>query len=211
MLVPSGEKAWHDRLMHPIAGTVATAAAAFAATNVDAFVLLTVLFTMARAGQTRAWRVLAGQWLVFVLLVVASGVAATAFTFVALRWVGLLGIFPIAIGIRGLITVWRKDKHGDDHDPRVTDSITAIVALTLPVCADNLSVYIVLFRSGSLADFAVTVGVFALLQAAMSTLAYTLATRKTVVQAMRGTETWLVPVIFLAIGVAIILRTGLIL
>jgi cadmium resistance protein CadD (predicted permease) len=191
--------------MHSIPGTVATAAGAFAATNVDLFVLLTVLFATARASGTRAWRVMVAQCLVFVILVVTSAAAATALTFVALRWVGLLGVVPLAIGIHGLVTARRKD----EHDPRVADSITAIVTLTLSVCADNLSVYIVLFRAGSRTDFAVTVGVFALLQATWALVAYTVATRKTVVQAMRRTRIWLVPTIFVAIGLAITVRTGL--
>lgn len=192
--------------MHSIPGTVATAAGAFAATNVDAFVLLTVLFAGARAGGARVWRVVAGQCIVFVIVVVTSAAAATALTFVALRWVGLLGLFPLVIGIRGLATARRKDH----DDPGVTDSVTAIVALTLSVCADNLSVYIVLFRAGGFPDFVVTVGVFAVLEALWAALAYTVATRKTVVQAMRRIGVWLVPAIFVAIGLTIIVRTGLI-
>jgi cadmium resistance protein CadD (predicted permease) len=192
--------------MYSLPGTIATAAAAFAATNLDALVLLIILFAGARAGGLRPSRVVLAQCLVFATLVGVSAAVATALAVVPLRWVGLLGFLPLLMGVRGLIAATRRD----EQDPVVTDRLAVIVALTLSVCADNLSVYIVLFRVQTMLDSAISVGVFALLEALWCTAAYVIAAQKTVILLVRRTGVWLVPTLFLALGVAILIRTGLI-
>ncbi|HKS49628.1 MAG TPA: cadmium resistance transporter [Amycolatopsis sp.] len=163
-----------------------------------------MLFAAARAGGTWAWRVVLGQFVGYVMLVGVSVAAAFVFASVPLKWVGLLGLFPLVMGIRGLLEA-RKEV----EDPRITDSLPVIVTLILSVCVDNLSVYIVLFRSQTTAESAVSITVFAVLEALWCAVAYTIANQKAVILAIRRAGAWLVPAVFVAIGVAIGVRTGL--
>ncbi|PRY30119.1 cadmium resistance transporter [Pseudosporangium ferrugineum] len=86
-------------------GEVALAAAGiFAGTNVDDLIVLTVLFLAARAtGRPPAWQVWVGQYAGIAALVAVSGLAAVGLTIVPDPWTGLLGLVPVALGVRGLI------------------------------------------------------------------------------------------------------------
>ncbi|NKQ58539.1 cadmium transporter [Amycolatopsis sp. K13G38] len=183
-------------------GTIATAAGAFTATNLDALVLLIVLFAKSRADGKRAWRVILGQFVVFAFLIVVSGALAATLGLVSLRWTGLLGVVPVLLGLRGLWLAHRAD----DTEPTVGDSLASIITLTLSVCADNLSVYIVVFRTQPVAQSALTVAVFAVLEVLWCAIGYLTATRKTITHLLRRIGRWLVPALFLAIGTTILVR-----
>ncbi|MFD2420277.1 cadmium resistance transporter [Amycolatopsis pigmentata] len=191
--------------MVSLPGTVATAAGTFAATNVDALILLVILFAGARAGSVRPRQIVLGQGLVFVMLVGTSIGMAAALGPVPLRWIGVLGLVPITMGVRGLIAARRRT----ESDPALTDKLTVVVALALSVCADNLSVYIVLFRVQTPAESALSVAVFVVLEVVWCVTAYTIAGRKTVILFVRRSGAWVVPILFLALGTAILVRTEL--
>src|SRR2546430_1421065 len=85
------------------------AVAVFVATNLDGFVLLTLLFaTPGASGRS----VVVGQYLGLAILVAISAIAAIGLVVVPTRWVGLLGAIPLALGVRALT-------RRDDHEPRV--------------------------------------------------------------------------------------------
>jgi cadmium resistance protein CadD (predicted permease) len=83
-----------------------------------------------------------------------------------------------------------------------------VAALTVSVGGDNLSAYIVLFRTQTAAASTVTVLVFLLLLVVWCAVARLVATRKRAVPALVRVNQWLVPTVFIAIGVAIPIRTG---
>ncbi|MFG1860248.1 cadmium resistance transporter [Microbispora bryophytorum] len=89
--------------MDGIAATLGTAFAVFAGTNVDDVVILTVLFLSARAkGWPHPWPIVTGQYAGIAALVLVSGVAALGLAVIPDQWVGLLGLVPLALGVRGL-------------------------------------------------------------------------------------------------------------
>ena len=79
--------------------TVAGSAVVFAATDVDDLAVLTVLFLSARAiDRPRPWHIWAGQYLGVGTLVAVSLLAAAGLHVVPEKWVGLLGLLPLALG-----------------------------------------------------------------------------------------------------------------
>ncbi len=75
--------------------------------------MLTVLFLSSRAtGRPRRWQIWAGQSLGIATLVAVSVVAALGLTIVPDQWVGLLGLVPFGLGVRGLL-------RAQDPDPPV--------------------------------------------------------------------------------------------
>jgi cadmium resistance protein CadD (predicted permease) len=191
--------------MYHLTSAVMTAIGAFVVTNVDLFVLLVVLFLSSRNGGPRAWQIVVGQYLVFVTLVTVSALVGAGLARVPTEWVGLLGLIPLAIGIHGLVTAART---GESERSAVADSLAAVIGLGASACGDNLSVYVVLFRQQPTADDLVTIAVFLVMLGVWCGVALLLATRKHVVPVLLRVSRWLVPAVLVAIGVVIVVRTG---
>lgn len=96
---------------------LATAASAFAATNLDDLLLL-LLFFSAAAGRRDAWQLVAGQYLGFSILVAASLVGYLGSQYFPGAWIGLLGLLPMALGVSQWIdTISDNDQPADVSDP----------------------------------------------------------------------------------------------
>ncbi|HZM82372.1 MAG TPA: cadmium resistance transporter [Candidatus Limnocylindrales bacterium] len=80
----------------------------------------------------------------------------------------------------------------------------AIAAVTIANGADNISVYTPLFRTIGPAPTAVTIAVFALLTAGWCLAATWLASHKRVVAVIERWGHWIVPAVFIVIGVVIL-------
>lgn len=84
-------------------GTIAAAAGLFAGTDIDD-VMLAVLFLSGRAtGAPEPWQVWTGQAAGFTVLVAICVIAALGLTIFPGKWVGPLGLIPLALANRDLI------------------------------------------------------------------------------------------------------------
>jgi cadmium resistance protein CadD (predicted permease) len=110
----------------------------FAATNVDDAFLLTLFF--AQRIPTR--RIVAGQYVGLGAIVVVSLIGAWAALAIPHRWVRLLGLLPLAIGIKELLRAQRTQP----EQSRAGDySVASIALVTLSNGADNIGVYVPFF------------------------------------------------------------------
>jgi cadmium resistance protein CadD (predicted permease) len=101
-----------------IFAAIVAAAALFAGTNADDIVVLTVLNVSSRAGgRPRGWQIWAGQYAGFTVLVAASLAAAAGLTLVPARWLWLLGLLPLGLGLRKLAAAIRARRSGQDTRP----------------------------------------------------------------------------------------------
>jgi cadmium resistance protein CadD (predicted permease) len=181
--------------------TIAAAVAVFAGTDIDDLIVLTVLFLAGRAaGRPRARDIVTGQYLGIAALVVASAAAALGLLVIPDRWVGLLGLVPLALGIRGLLAA------RDNEQQPVATGVLSIAALTIANGADNISVYVPLFRGIGPGASALTIGTFAVMVAVWLALAYWLGSHRRIVEAVERFGHWLVPVVFIVIGLLLIAR-----
>ncbi|WP_344833611.1 cadmium resistance transporter [Actinocorallia longicatena] len=113
--------------MDGILGTVVTAAGMFAGTNVDDIIVLTVLFLASRAGGVpRPWRIWGGQYVGIAVLVLVSVVAALGLTIVPDDRVGLLGLVPFALGVKGLVAAVRARGGGRDASSAVATGLLSV-------------------------------------------------------------------------------------
>ncbi|MBB2914938.1 cadmium resistance protein CadD (predicted permease) [Streptosporangium becharense] len=182
--------------------TIATAAAVFAGTNIDDILILTVLFLTSRArGLPRPRQIVAGQYAGIAALVAVSAVAALGLAVVPDRWVGLLGLVPFGMGLRGLVRAGRSG--GDEPEP-VASGVFSVAGVTVANGADNISVYTPMFRTIGPAPSLVTVTVFAVLVAVWCAAASWLGSHGKVVALVERTGRWLVPLVFMVIGGAIV-------
>ncbi|MFC6085778.1 cadmium resistance transporter [Sphaerisporangium aureirubrum] len=197
--------------MSGISGTIGTAVAVFAGTNVDDIIVLTVLFLAGRAtGRPRPWHVVAGQYAGIAALVAVSAVAALGLAVVPDQWVGLLGLVPLGLGVRGLVAVLRDGGAGEDGPPVVAGGVLAVAGVTVANGADNISVYTPLFRTIGPAGSLVTAAVFVVLVGVWCAAGAWLGSHEKVIRVVERHGHWLVPVVFVVIGTVIVLESGVV-
>lgn len=193
--------------MEGLAGTIATAAGLFAVTNVDGLIVLTALFMASASGWPRPWQIVLGQYLGFTVMVIISMLAAAGLVLVPDRWEGLVGFLPLGLGVWGLL---HARANADGAIPSRVGTLSSIVGVILANGADNISVYIPLFAVLTPGRIAVTIAVFLVLVGVWCTIARLLGRNKKVVAALVRAGRWLVPVVFVVIGMAILIKTGVV-
>ena len=193
-------------------GTIVAAIGLFAATNMDDIVVLTVLFLASARGALPGWKVVAGQYLGFIALVAISSLAAAGLTIVPDEWVGLLGLVPLAIGVYGLIRTLRRrgDDDDDDESSISAGGLLGVAGITIANGADNISLYTPVFRTNPVTDTIVTIIVFLVLVAVWCLVARFVGTSKAVTEALEKIEHWLVPAVFIGLGLYILIESGVI-
>jgi len=190
--------------------TIGSAIGLFAATNIDDIVVLTVLFLASRRGSPRPWQIVAGQYLGFIALVVISVVAALGLTIVPDEWVGFLGLIPLGIGIWTLVCGLRR-KGDDDDDEKITAvGLWGVAGITIANGADNISLYTPIFRTSTPGDVAIMIVVFLILVAVWCAAGRLIGTHKAVTETLERVEHWLVPVVFIGLGLFILIESGVI-
>ncbi|SCL24238.1 cadmium resistance transporter [Micromonospora inyonensis] len=186
-------------------GTAAGAAVVFAATNVDDIVVLTVLFAAARAtGRPRRWQIVAGQYAGIAALVAVAVVVAAGLLVLPEPWTGLLGLLPVALGVRALL---RRDS---DEAPAVVGGAAGVAGVTIANGADNIAVYVPVFRTLAPAEALVFLLVFAAGVGLWCLAGARLGGHPRVVRLVERAGHWLVPVIFVVIGVVILAGSGVV-
>ncbi|MEU8048032.1 cadmium resistance transporter [Micromonospora echinofusca] len=189
--------------MIDLLGTAVGAAVVFAATDVDDIVVLTLLFVAARTtGRPRPWQIVAGQYLGIGALALASAVVAAGLLVVPDPWTGLLGLLPVAFGVRALLD------RDPDETPAVVGSTIGVAGVTIANGADNIAVYVPVLRALGPADSAVFLLVFVVLIALWCAAGAWLGNHPRVTRLGGRAGHSLVPAIFIAIGVVILATSG---
>ena len=178
-------------------GTLAAAAAVFVATNLDDLLVLMLLFARAEDARGRL-RVALGQYLGLAILTGGAMLCARGLTALPEQYLRLLGLVPILLALR----IWRN-REEEEAEPAAA-GVLATAMLTLANGGDNLGIYIPLFVGFSLWELAVTGVVFAVLCGLWCLLACGLAARPGVQRVIDRHKGWLVPVVFLLLGLSIL-------
>ncbi len=179
--------------MTALPSLLAAAVGAFVATNLDDLVILAALFGSRRLTNAQ---IALGQYLGIAVLVAISGVVAVGLAAVPGRWVGLFGVVPLALGIRAL-------RSGDDGSHAVASSAAGVFAITVANGADNVAVYVPLFRSAGWGTV-VCVAAFAVLMAVWLVIGAFVASRAPVVRLLDRWGRWIIPSVFVVIGVVLL-------
>lgn len=174
-------------------------AAAFIGTNIDDSLILMLLFAQA-SGRAEKRRIVAGQYLGLGLLTAVSLLGAVGLGQVPGQYLRLLGLVPIALGIRA----WLRRKEEETAEAKGT-GVLPVAALTIANGGDNIGVYIPLFAGFTGAQLAVTAAVFAAMTGLWCLLGARLAALPQVQEAIRRWKGVLVPVVFILLGLSILL------
>jgi cadmium resistance protein CadD (predicted permease) len=183
----------------------------FATTNVDDILLLAAFF----ADRTmRPAAVVAGQFAGIAALTLASAVAALLALTVPDEWIALLGLAPLALGIRGLHALWRSGGNQADEGLDVSEKEArgarlahsqwiAVALTTIANGGDNLGVYIPVFsRDLSWVPFYAIV--FAVMTAAWCGAGYWIVNHPVVGARIRQYGHVALPFVLLGLGLVIL-------
>ncbi len=181
--------------------TILAAAGIFAGTNVDDLIVLTVLFLGARAARRPVWTIWLGQYTGIAVLVGVSLLAALGLTLIPDRFVPLLGLVPLALGVRGLIQAFRGSSSPEEVTAR---GVLPVAGITIANGADNIAVYTPVFRTLPAGGVVVTLIVFAVLVAVWCAASSWLGSHRRVIAVVERYGHWLVPAVFIAIGAVIL-------
>ena len=205
------------------------AAAAFVGTNVDNTVVAMAM--VAGAPLERARRIAVGQVIGFVVLVVVAAAAAAVLYEFSTAVVGLLGLVPLAIGVRGLVGLARRHPGGEaeadavpgaqaaqpaaqkrhrrrPEERAVGRSLTAAALVTIAAGGDNLAVYIPLFRVGGATNIGVIVAVFTAGEALVTWVVLAGGRHPRARGAMERLGHVAVPILLCCVGILVLVQAG---
>jgi cadmium resistance protein CadD (predicted permease) len=156
----------------------------------------------------RARRIATGQVVGFAAVVALAAAGAVVLIEFSPKVVGLLGLVPLALGLRGLLRL--RAATGDAAVTRraVGSGFTAALLVTVAAGGDNLATYIPLFRVGGLARVGIIVLVFAVGEVAVTLIALRSGSHPRVRDLMVRLGVVAVPVLFCAIGVLVLFEAG---
>ena len=191
---------------------IALGVTAFAATNLDDSLML-VLFFGDRSFRAR--HVFAGQTLGVGLLVLL-GLVGALLALALPEWaVGLLGLLPIALGVKRLL-----ERH--DRPPEVAGSAVspasgasgwrraaAVAGVVLVNGGDNIGVYVPLFATRPPGQTALLLAIFAVMLLVWTFGGYYLARRSPIAAGIRRTAGSIMPWVLIGLGVVILVEAFL--
>ena len=192
--------------------TALTAAAVYVATGIEYLVILILLFSQMKAGQAK--HIWIGQYLGTAIIIAGSLVVALGITWVVpAGWVlGLLGLIPLYLGIK----IWIKGGEDEDESDilslfgsrRPSLLFLTVTLIVLSSSADDFSIYIPYFTALSLMEILVASIVFFIMVAVLCFVSYRLANINFVSEKIEQYERWIVPIVFIGLGIFIMIENG---
>lgn len=189
------------------AGIVGQAVGLFAVTNVDDVVLLALFFARGAGHRNAVPRIVLGQYLGFIAILVVSIAAALGATLLPESVIPFLGLLPLALGVKAAWQVWRggDDDTGEPARPGGPRALE-VAAVTFANGGDNLGVYVPVFATSGVGGMSVYAAVFLVLVAAWCLAGRFFATRPLVAKALSRWGHVLLPLVLIGIGVAILVE-----
>jgi cadmium resistance transport/sequestration family protein len=206
-----------------IAASIA-GATAFAATNIDDIAILMLFFAKVNS-NFRPRHIVAGQYLGFTGLILASLPGFFGGAIVPRAWLGWLGLVPIAIGVHQLfnketdeqtiqtVSNSRTNSTGDRSWKSRLASVLSpqtyqVAAVTFANGGDNIGIYVPLFARSNLASLGAILVVFFLGVALWCFIASQLTRHPLVARTLTNYGHHIVPFVLIGLGIYIFIDSG---
>ena len=201
--------------------TILSALGSFIVTNIDDIFVLMLLFSQAssqaKASNGRTVKgnriypkdIVIGQYLGFALLVLISLLATFGVTLIPDRWVGLLGLIPIYLGVKLFI------KGEDEDEGAILSSLNkfnkfylSVAFITFANGGDNIGIYVPFFSTLNNNQLVITVVTFFIMVAVWCLIGYRLARVRYVSETLEKYGRWVIPIVFIGLGFYIMAENG---
>ncbi|MEH2064006.1 MAG: cadmium resistance transporter [Nostoc sp.] len=199
--------------MSDLVTAITTGITAFTATNIDDIVILTLLFSQINK-TFRSRHILAGQYLGFAVLIIASLPGFFGGMIIPQEWIRLLGLMPIIIGVSSLLK--REEDSPEEVEEQTEPSCPSIIssfispqtcnvaAIAFANGSDNISVYVPLFANSELDSLLVILSVFFTMVGVWCYTAYKLTYLPAIANFLTENGNTFVPCILIGLGVFIV-------
>ena len=205
--------------------TLTTSLISFISTNIDDIFILTILFSQVGKNLSKKDIVL-GQYLGVGLLVLFSILASHSLNRIQTEYLGLLGIIPIFLGIKSWLDFVKnkkrtvsieKDSSANKADLTDETLLTSglrphflnVTLLTLGNGSNNIGIYVPLFSRYSVIDLIITVLIFIIMIAIWCYFSFKLANLSFIPEELHRHQVFIIPVIFIGLGIYILIDSGL--
>ena len=195
--------------MEWIIGTVAIAFTAFTATNIDDILILTIFFAQVD-DKFRPRHILIGQYLGFGLILLASLPGYFGGLIIDHKWLGLLGLLPIAIGIKDLfrkqeeVTVQTCAIPEHRQSPLIASQTYHVAAVTFANGGDNIGIYIPLFASSNAVTLSITIATFLVMITIWCYAAKIISSHPAIAKFLTQYSNAIVPFVLIGLGLYIL-------
>ena len=192
--------------MESVSALLGLAIVLFVSTNVDDLLVLIGFFADVRF---RASEIVAGQYLGVAVLFAVSAAGALLSLVIPRAYLGMLGIFPILIGVRKLVEL--------GHDRTQTEpgkalnhhgNVASVALVTIANGGDNIGVYMPLFAVHSGGQIVIIAVVFAAMTALCCVVARWMVGHRKFGTPLRRYGHIVAPVILIGLGLLIIYNAG---
>jgi cadmium resistance protein CadD (predicted permease) len=192
--------------MIDILGLIAIGIAAFAATNIDDIFVLMIFFSSLTFPVRH---VVLGQYIGIGLLIAIGAIGSLITLVVPTYVIGLMGIAPMAIGIKNLIQVRKKDNSPSrqvvEYKHRSSLSFLAVATVTFSNGGDNIGVYVPLFsKYDSLSQITTLTAVFIAMTAVWCITSYYFVNHPLVASRIRHIGNIILPFVLIGLGIYIL-------
>lgn len=192
--------------------TAFTAAAVYVATGIDYLIILILLFS--QVGKSQRKHIWIGQYIGTVVIIGASLLVALGVTnLVPEQWmIGLLGLLPLYLGIK----IWIKGEEDADEGDilslfssgRFNQLFITVTLIVLASSADDFAIYIPYFTTLSMMEIIIAIVVFMIMVGILCFISLRLASLNFISEKIEKYERWIVPIVFIGLGVYIMYENG---
>lgn len=203
----------------------------FVITNMDDMLVLAIFFGQSKANPALKKRhVVMGQYVGFLVLVLASLLVFLTSLVIPLAWIGLLGFIPIGQGVFRLIKLALQRKHVSEprneseevtatekeqasSEPRFlrhlfNPRIYSIALITISNGSDNISIYPPIFAHGGYGQLAVVLVIFFLMVALWCVLGNLLTHVPGIAHMLERYGHVVLPLCLIGLGIFILVQSG---
>jgi cadmium resistance transport/sequestration family protein len=187
---------------------VLTSIIAFASTNLDDIFILTLFFGDKRY---KASDICLGQYLGICTLIAASLIGSLIGHFIESKYVGLLGLFPLYLGLKGLLSLIKRENNDEELAEEKKDTKTGILhvaTVTIANGGDNIGTYIPLFATLSVADKSIMIILFLVMVSIWLLTAWYLTTHPLLAKMISTYGHIMTPLVLILLGIFILKENG---
>jgi cadmium resistance transport/sequestration family protein len=211
--------------MSQLVEVMIAAIASFAATNIDDILVLMILFAQVKNSNIHYKHIVIGQYLGFFAIIMASLPGFFGGLIIEKKWIGILGLLPIIIGVSRLINKQQDENEIQTVSAEVNSSpsntpvisiLTSVLspqtykiaAITFANGGDNIGIYVPLFASSSWFSLGIILTIFLSMMGIWCYLAYQFTYHPIIANILTNYGHQLVPFVLIGLGIFILVDSG---
>ena len=180
---------------------------AFMSTNIDDIFILILFYGNKEYKESE---IITGQFLGIITLIVVSLIGSLIALVLPQAYIGLLGLIPLYIGIKGILSVVKKEQQEDDHQLKANKSnVLSVAGTTFANGGDNIGIYVPLFATLTWTDKLSMISTFLIMTFIWCMMARHFTRRPYVAKAVDKYGHIIAPIVLVFLGLYIMYEAGI--